>query len=103
MPSENLKKVKPLMDGMMAAKHKLVDEVLTIVEQFIGALLMIALEEKKLEDVVPKRICMLRILESRKRIMMRIETIWNLGLEDTEFQDDYWFYLGALNQIVARW
>lgn len=32
MPSENLRKVKPLMDGRMTAKQKLVDEVLAVVE-----------------------------------------------------------------------
>lgn len=103
MPSENLIKVKPLMDGMTAAKQKLADEVLTMVEQFIGALLMITIEEKKSEDVVPERIHLLKVLESRRPIMMRIETIQNLGPEDTKFGDDYWFYLGALNQVVMHW
>lgn len=35
--------------------------------------------------------------------MMRIWTIRNLGPKDTKFQDDYWFYLGALNQVVTWW
>lgn len=72
-------------------------------EQFISTLLMIIAEEKKLEDVVPKRIKILQILESKKQIVMRIGTLWNLGLEDTKFMDDYWYYLGSLNQIITRW
>jgi len=34
---------------------------------------------------------------------MRIETLQNLGPGDTKFLEDYWFYLGALNQVVIRW
>lgn len=63
------------MDGMIAMKQKLIDVVLIGLEQFIGALLMIIIEERKLEDVVTERICLLRILESRRPIMMRIETL----------------------------
>ena len=44
-------------------------------EQFISTLLMIIVKENKLEDVVPERIKMLRILESRKSIILRIDTI----------------------------
>ena len=36
-------------------------------------------------------------------MIMRISSIKNLGVEDTKFLDDYWYYLGALNQIVTRW
>lgn len=77
--SENLRKVKPFIDGMMVAKQRLMEKVLTAVEQFISTLLLIVSEEKKLADVVPKRIRMLRILESRKPTIMRISSIRNLG------------------------
>ena len=32
LPSENLRKMKPLMDGMMVTKQHLLDEVLIVVE-----------------------------------------------------------------------
>lgn len=68
------------------------EEVLLAVEQF-----MITGEQKKLEDVVPKRIKMLRILESRRPVVLRVSTIKNLAPEDAKFLDDYWYYLGVLN------
>lgn len=58
VPSENLRKVKPLIDDMMVEKQ-LMEEVLTVVEPFISTLLLIVAKEKKLEDVVLERIRML--------------------------------------------
>lgn len=77
------------------------EEMLIAMEQFISTLLLINFKEKKLMDMVPKRIRMLRILEYRKPMIMRIISIKNLGVEDTKFLDDYWYYLGALNHIVT--
>ena len=58
LPSENLRKVKPLMDGMMVTKQRLMEEVLMAVEQFISTLLLIVSEEK-LADVAMERVKML--------------------------------------------
>jgi len=102
LPSENLRKVKPLMDGMMATKQHLM-EVLTVVEQFINTLLLIVSEEKKLADVVTERVRMLRILDSRKPTIMRISSRRNLGMDDTKFLDDYWHFTEVLSQIATRW
>lgn len=72
-------------------------------EQFISTLLLIISEDKKLVDVVPERIKMFQIMESKKLMIIRIRSIKNLGMEETKFLDDYWYYMGALNHIVPQW
>ena len=98
LPSENLKKVKLLMDGMMVAKQPLIEEVLTVMEQFISTLLLIVSREKKLVDVVIERLRMLQILDSKKLAIIRISSSRNLGWRIP----NSWMIIGTISKSSIR-
>lgn len=87
---------------MIVVKQEVINKVLTVVEQFIGALQRVSFEEKKLKDIVTERVNLLRILESWKQMIVRFEMIQNQRPEDARFCEDYWFYLGVIHQIATR-
>jgi len=102
VPIEELRKIKPLTEGMIAVKQKHIDEVLAVVQQFIGALERVAFEEQKLKDIIVERTSFLRVLDSRQHMIMQFEMTQNRRPEDMKFYEEYWFYLGVVNQITTR-
>lgn len=102
VPTEELRKIKPLKEGMIAMKQEVIDEVLVVVEQFIGALQRFTFEEQKLQDIVVKRANLFSILDSRKPMVIKFEMTQDRRLEDVKFCEDYCFYLGVVNQIATR-
>lgn len=74
VPTEELRKVKPLREGMIAVKQEVMDEVLVVLRQFIEALHKISFDEDQLKYIVTKRVRLHRFLESQKPIILRFET-----------------------------
>lgn len=73
---------------MIAVKQKHIDEVLVAIQQFIGTLERVALEEQKLKDIIVERTGFLRILDSRQPMIMQFETTRNRKPEDVKFCEE---------------
>lgn len=102
VPLEKLRKIKPLKERMIIVKQAMINEVMTMLDQFIGGLQRVAFEEQKLKDIVTERVSLLRILESQKPMIVRFEMTQNQRPEDAKFCEDYWFYLGVIHQIATH-
>ena len=89
VPTEELWKIKPLKEGMIVVKQKHIDQVLVAVQQFIGALERVAFEEQKLKYIIVERTSFLRILDSRRPMIMQFEMIRNRRPEDIKFCEEY--------------
>jgi len=56
-----------------------------VVQQFVGALQRVTLEEQKLKDIVVETASLLRILDSRKPMVMRFEMTQGQRPDDVNF------------------
>jgi len=71
--TEELRKVKPLKEGMMEVKQEVIDEVFAVLRRFIDTLHKVPLEEEKLKNIMTKMVRLLKILDSRWLMILRFE------------------------------
>lgn len=55
-----------------------------------------------MKEIATNRVDFLRRLESRRPIVENFQLTWNQRSEDANFCDDYWFYLGVVQQMTTR-
>lgn len=72
--TEELRKVRPLKEGMVTVKQEVMDDVLEVVRKFVEALHKISVEEDKLKHIVIERVRLHMILDSRKAMILIFET-----------------------------